>query len=168
MEELLKDLLEANRHQRHDFLNHLQVIWGYLKLNKDEKAIQYIHEITAYLQSLRELNRITSTELAADMSAKVLSIGLNRKFSISIPEPWEVEDKNIFYVRTFFDDFWVKIINKALSDDRFVDIKLIPGKLIFAADEINAYSQIAQSIGEAHQINIQVKRNEIIFSFQEK
>ena len=38
----LKKAKELLRLQRHDFLNHLQVIHGYLQLNKPEKATDYL------------------------------------------------------------------------------------------------------------------------------
>jgi len=82
VEQLLAALLEANRHQRHDFLNHLQVVWGYLKLNKPDRAIEYIKEVTTYFQGLRDLNNISSAELAANVSSKVIYLGLNKCFTL--------------------------------------------------------------------------------------
>ena len=37
-EDLLKKILEVLRIQRHDFMNHLQVIYGYIQLGNLEKA----------------------------------------------------------------------------------------------------------------------------------
>ncbi|MCL4424884.1 MAG: Spo0B domain-containing protein [Firmicutes bacterium] len=37
-------LLELCRHQRHDFLNHIQVISGWLQLGRPERALDYIKE----------------------------------------------------------------------------------------------------------------------------
>lgn len=41
-----QELVDALRHQRHSFMNHLQVVAGWLQLNKPERA-------TAYLQAVR-------------------------------------------------------------------------------------------------------------------
>lgn len=40
-EDLLKKILEVLRIQRHDFMNHLQVIYGYIQLGNLEKAKEY-------------------------------------------------------------------------------------------------------------------------------
>lgn len=168
MKEILESLLEANRHQRHDFLNHLQVIWGYIKLNKKERAVEYIQELTDYLQTLRELNRIAPVPLAADISAKVLSIGLNKNFNISIPEEWEIEEKNFPLIVSFFNEFWEKLVSKAINEDKLVNIKLTKGKMVFSTEEVGPYLAIGQKIQEKYNLNLTTWDNEIVFSFGEK
>lgn len=46
----MKGILEVIREQRHDFLNHLQVISGYLQLQKQEIAYGYIKKISGMLR----------------------------------------------------------------------------------------------------------------------
>ncbi|MFT9849880.1 Spo0B domain-containing protein [Aneurinibacillus sp. REN35] len=41
----MKELIEVINHQRHDWLNHIQVILGYLKLEKYEMCEEYIGKI---------------------------------------------------------------------------------------------------------------------------
>lgn len=41
---LLREQLEYYRLQRHDFLNHSQVIMGYLQLGKADQALEYMRE----------------------------------------------------------------------------------------------------------------------------
>ncbi|MBN6186503.1 Spo0B domain-containing protein [Aneurinibacillus sp. BA2021] len=41
----MKELIEVINHQRHDWLNHIQVILGYLKLEKYEMCEEYIRRI---------------------------------------------------------------------------------------------------------------------------
>jgi hypothetical protein len=50
---------------RHDFLNHLQVISGYLQLNKKERAGEYIREVTHNLQRLSKVVHLKVPEMAA-------------------------------------------------------------------------------------------------------
>lgn len=45
----MEDLLEALRVQRHDFLNHLQVISGLLQLKKYDRAQEYIKQVAEQL-----------------------------------------------------------------------------------------------------------------------
>ncbi|HWQ42387.1 MAG TPA: Spo0B domain-containing protein [Desulfosporosinus sp.] len=44
---LLSELLQWYSLQRHDFLNHWQVIMGNLQLNQSEKALAYMRETVA-------------------------------------------------------------------------------------------------------------------------
>ncbi|HWR41570.1 Spo0B domain-containing protein [Sporomusa sp.] len=39
------DVVKLLRIQRHDFLNHLQVIHAMIQLGRDEKALQYIEKL---------------------------------------------------------------------------------------------------------------------------
>ncbi|MFZ5945946.1 MAG: Spo0B domain-containing protein [Bacillota bacterium] len=135
MDKVLISLLDADRHQRHDFLNHLQVIWGYIKLKKDDKALEYIQDVTTYLQALRELNKILPPTLAADISAKVLGLGLSKNFEIRVPHFWDFEEKNISIVRSFFNDIWEKLIIKVVNEGFFVKIILEECKVIFETSD---------------------------------
>lgn len=53
-ERMLEILLEINRQLRHDFMNHLQVIHGYLQLGKPQKAREYT------LQAAKKVRRLDS------------------------------------------------------------------------------------------------------------
>lgn len=53
-------LLEAHSLQRHDFMNVLQIIKGYLQLGKPDKAQEYI---TKVVQPLQECSRFAKLEL---------------------------------------------------------------------------------------------------------
>ncbi len=43
--EIQKVVVQALRKQRHDFINHLQVIHGLLQLGKGQRALDYIDEL---------------------------------------------------------------------------------------------------------------------------
>lgn len=165
MEKLLKELLEANRYQRHDFLNHLQVIWGFLKIKKEDKAITYMQDVTDYLQGLRELNNIGNIELAADVTAKILSIGLKKKFRVSVPESWNIADENIPKVRYFLNEFWEKLVQ--VASDEVIDIKLAfkEGKIILDVHNINDDFpwEVFSSIGDKYEIENQVEDNVLTY-----
>ncbi len=40
-----KEVITLLRKQRHDFINHVQVIYAYLQMNKQEKAEEYIDKL---------------------------------------------------------------------------------------------------------------------------
>jgi sensor histidine kinase regulating citrate/malate metabolism len=52
------------RHQKHDFLNHLQVISGLLQLQKPEQALNYVRKITDDIQQGSKMLEISLPELA--------------------------------------------------------------------------------------------------------
>jgi len=60
-----EDMLKVVSVMRHDFLNHLQVISGYLQLDKKERAGEYIREVTWNLQRLSEVVHLKVPEIAA-------------------------------------------------------------------------------------------------------
>lgn len=44
-----KYAIEQMRLQRHDFMNYLQVIYGYIQINKPQEAVKYIKNINKYM-----------------------------------------------------------------------------------------------------------------------
>lgn len=68
----LEKLLEVIQVQRHDFLNHLQVISGFLQLNKPERIREYIELVTADMNVMSQTLRFKIPELTA-----VLLVGFN-------------------------------------------------------------------------------------------
>jgi len=57
--------LEILRMQRHDFLNHIQVISGYLQLNRIEQTEQYIGEAVTRINRFGEILHLKPPEVAA-------------------------------------------------------------------------------------------------------
>lgn len=68
----LEKLLEVIQVQRHDFLNHLQVISGLLQLNKFDRAHDYIKEVSREMAVVSKTSRIGIPEVTA-----ALLTGLN-------------------------------------------------------------------------------------------
>lgn len=60
-----KELINVMRTQRHDFLNHIQVIYGLARLNKTDKLSSYIGEIRSVMETEEMLGSIIQTEFAA-------------------------------------------------------------------------------------------------------
>lgn len=51
------------REQRHDFLNHFQVLLGYLQLNKPDRAVQYIKQVTGEMQEFGSVTKLENPYL---------------------------------------------------------------------------------------------------------
>lgn len=65
----LEKLLEVIQVQRHDFLNHLQVISGLLQLNKVDRVREYIGQIGMEMAQLSKTSRVKIPEVTAALLA---------------------------------------------------------------------------------------------------
>lgn len=58
-EVLLKKMLEVQQIMRHDFLNHIQVIYGFLQIGYSEKAKEYSLKAVESLQHYTKLGKVS-------------------------------------------------------------------------------------------------------------
>jgi sensor histidine kinase regulating citrate/malate metabolism len=58
------EVIKHIREQRHDFMNHIQVVWGYLQLKKPDEAIRYIARINEEFNVLGSLFKISCPQLS--------------------------------------------------------------------------------------------------------
>jgi len=65
-----ENTLKILRSHRHDFLNHLQVIIGYLQLNRTQNAIDYILNLNTELNNVLPLNGLGMSEVAVILIVK--------------------------------------------------------------------------------------------------
>lgn len=66
----MDSIMEFISSQRHEFLNHFQVIMGFLQLNKKEEAIEYIKKVSEGLQQASRVARVPWPELAAVLTLR--------------------------------------------------------------------------------------------------
>lgn len=71
----LKQLLEVIQVQRHDFLNHLQVISGLLQLNRANQARDYIARVVLEVGRMSKTTRVSVPEITA-----ALLVGFNEAY----------------------------------------------------------------------------------------
>lgn len=69
--EHLSQLVRAIRVQRHDFVNHMQVVYALMKTGKFDKAIDYIADLSHDIQITGEMLSVDIPELSALLLAKV-------------------------------------------------------------------------------------------------
>lgn len=96
---LLSELLRWYSLQRHDFLNHWQVIMGNLQLHQPEKALAYLRETVALQEQEQKIALIHEPTLAAILLG--LIIGFRQEgitATIDFPEEMKKED--------FWRDHW--------------------------------------------------------------
>ena len=70
----VQNCLEIIQEQRHAFINHLQVISGYLQLNRAEDAKSYIDSVALEMAQFSQFSRIKCPELALSL-LYVMSMG---------------------------------------------------------------------------------------------
>jgi len=68
--ELNENTLKILRSHRHDFLNHMQVIVGYLQLNRTQKAVDYILNLNTELNNSLPVNGLGMSEVAVILIIK--------------------------------------------------------------------------------------------------
>ncbi len=68
--ELTEQNLRLLRCQRHDFLNHLQVVSGYIQMGKGSKAAKYIQEINQNLRGIRVVSGLNMPEASVLLISK--------------------------------------------------------------------------------------------------
>jgi len=56
------------RRERHDFLNHLQILRGFLQLGKYEKVIEYIDRVSESIHHLQEYFRLFDEQTALKLT----------------------------------------------------------------------------------------------------
>ncbi|MDP4126878.1 MAG: Spo0B domain-containing protein [Bacillota bacterium] len=104
---LLSEVLQWYRLQRHDFLNHWQVIMGNLQLNQPEKALAYMKDMMAGPQEEQKISHISQNELASIMLSFVIRLRQEGvKATLDFPEEMKQED--------FWQDHWREEYTEAL------------------------------------------------------
>ncbi|CAA7599421.1 Two component system, signal transduction histidine kinase, sporulation regulator spoob [Acididesulfobacillus acetoxydans] len=73
-EKLLTEQLAWYRLQRHDFMNHWQVVMGYLQLKQADKALAYLRGITDSERAEQRLGRIPEPYVAAVLLGLILRL----------------------------------------------------------------------------------------------
>jgi two-component system, LytTR family, sensor histidine kinase AgrC len=76
-------LIDTLQEQRHDFVNHLQVIYGLAQLNKPKEIGPYIHQVTYDFEKISKITSIKHTPLAAFLVRKEV-YAQNRKIQFEM------------------------------------------------------------------------------------
>ncbi|KLU66100.1 hypothetical protein DEAC_c21390 [Desulfosporosinus acididurans] len=104
--QLLAEMVEWYRLQRHDFFNHWQVVMGNIQLQKPEKALDYIREVIRP-QEEQKIGQISVPVLSAILLSWIIHLRqLNITTSLSFPDAMRLED--------FWQDHWQKEYGESL------------------------------------------------------
>lgn len=86
----MTDLNHALRAQRHDFLNHLQVVYSLIEMGEHEEANRYIDQVYGSIQSLSRVMKTACAPVNALLRAKEAeAAGRKVKTEIQCAAAWE-------------------------------------------------------------------------------
>jgi hypothetical protein len=104
---LLSEVLQWYRLQRHDFLNHWQVIMGNIQLNQPEKAQAYMREMLTKSEQEQKIAQIPEPHLVAILLGFLILLRQEDiTATIDFPEGMKQED--------FWQDHWREEYAEAL------------------------------------------------------
>jgi two-component system sensor histidine kinase AgrC len=66
----LQDMMQVIKGQRHDFINHIQVVYGFLNLNEIDQALDYIRKLYRDVQISGDIMHLGVPELSALLLVK--------------------------------------------------------------------------------------------------
>jgi signal transduction histidine kinase len=118
----INDMFTSIRGQRHDFLNHVQVIHTMVQMGRTEQLKAYVSELVKETRDVSEVVHHSSPALAAFVQAKMtVSIGRGIHFTYDLPNNWNAEETNIKVIDI------IKIIGN-LVDNAFDETEKLPQK----------------------------------------
>lgn len=108
----LYNLIEALRKQRHDFMNDLQIIYGYLQVGKGDKAKEFINKLSLQNEALSEIYSLGDNYLGYSLeknikecNSKDIEINIDIEISQFSKNPFEFEyNKKINLVNNIFSE----------------------------------------------------------------
>ncbi|WP_192929765.1 sensor histidine kinase [Alkaliphilus serpentinus] len=123
-----KEVIEALRGQKHDFLNHLNVVAGMIKMDKSEKALDYIYDISGRTDETFMISRIENVEVAAILYRKC-AIAENKGINIEIDISTNLKELRIDSIdlsRIFFNllDNAIYELERAPIEDKLLTIEI--------------------------------------------
>ena len=86
----INDMFTSIRGQRHDFLNHVQVIHTMVQMGKMEQLKTYVADLVKETRDVSDIVHHSSPALAAFIQAKTtVSIGKGIDFTYELPDRWD-------------------------------------------------------------------------------
>lgn len=106
------DVVNLIRDQKHDYLNHLQVIMGNMQLEKRDKALAYLRQVTSNLLEIGPITKLDNSYLSILLLLslqKSKNLGVNLGFNIEPAVP------SCRYYRQETVDFFYLMLNTTID-----------------------------------------------------
>ncbi|EXX91605.1 hypothetical protein BG53_09400 [Paenibacillus darwinianus] len=129
----LMQVFTTIRGQRHDFINHVQVMYSMLKLNKNEQLRHYMEEVVEEIQSINKL--------ADTMPHTAFGVFLKAKTAIA-------SDKKIRF------DFDVSEVPQTFSAVKNIDLVRIVGNLVD-----NAFDEVMKLPAVQRRVSLRIRND---------
>ncbi|WP_158602273.1 sensor histidine kinase [Cohnella endophytica] len=118
--EEINDMFTSIRGQRHDFLNHVQVIHTMVHMGKTEQLKSYVNDLVKETRSVSDIVHHSSPALAAFAQAKTtVAIGKGIAFTCELPDNWNMHETTVKVIDI------IKIIGN-LVDNAFDETEILP------------------------------------------
>ncbi|MCT4605565.1 MAG: GHKL domain-containing protein [Marinisporobacter sp.] len=86
-----REVIDALQGQKHDFINHLNLIAGMLQVGQNKKALDYIFKISQKVESVFSISKIKNIEVAATLGRKC-TIAENNGIKVELDISTSLED----------------------------------------------------------------------------
>ncbi|BDR81775.1 hypothetical protein N072000002_19580 [Clostridium tetani] len=122
-------VIDSLRTQRHDFMNEIQVLYGYMQINKYEEALNYLKKISEENENISQLYSLGDKFLAYILENNIKNIN---KYGILLDIELEISSFNDIY---FEDGFYKKrhlvnnIFNELKKDAEEIYVYLFENEL---------------------------------------
>lgn len=116
----INNMFTSIRGQRHDFLNHVQVIHTMVQMGRTEQLKAYVADLVTETHQVNEIVQHASPALAAFIQAKLtVALGKGISFTYELPNHWNIQDPSIKVIDI------VKIMGN-LVDNAFDESEKLP------------------------------------------
>ncbi|MTI66682.1 MAG: hypothetical protein FH753_08790 [Firmicutes bacterium] len=93
---LINDIRNLSREQRHDYMNILQIIYGYLQIKKENKAVEHIKKVTDITQNISKVYALSIPSISLLLDKKIRKAGYEGvKFIYNINECFDTSYRDI-------------------------------------------------------------------------
>ncbi len=120
--------VEQMRLQRHEFMNYLQVIYGYIQINRPQEAVNYIKGINKKMTVLSQLFNLECSSFALllqDLIIQCNKFGIDVEFNTEVEYiSYEIFSKNIAEKSKLFITIKDIIVSEMKNKDNKIYIDL--------------------------------------------
>jgi len=116
MEEL-HNFIGMLREQRHDFMNNVQVIYGYLQIEKKDEALKYIEKIASENQNISKLYALGDKSLAYSLEIEIKNLW-KKGFLVEVDMEIESLSKEMFLIEYHKKSNIVNTIFKEMENSK--------------------------------------------------
>ncbi|WP_424659863.1 sensor histidine kinase [Desulfofundulus sp.] len=148
----LEEMIRNIRAQRHDFISHLQAVYGMLQMGKPESARAYLAEVTADIRILSQTLRLKQPEVAALIQQKAaLAASRNISFGLIVESDLEklaMRPYNLNRILGNLLDNAMEAVVFLATGDRYIRLEIGEDEQCYIISVSNSGPEIEEEIKE--------------------